>query len=193
MMSAGQSAHLCRPNSAYWGQDAYRGGDYFTKVQSYLIPPEWKRRLSWIRFAEDPAVYVRCEEVIHSRTLWWTVCSLKTIIRSSQSIQSEIRARVYGKISANAILTFNFFSGRSASNGILLVRLSGEGRRGGWGIILGKLLLLRACWDERQDVAGPLCLTVGLFCPLLHPRRNCNSSGRVDYSEGIPIGWISYS
>lgn len=98
--------------------------DYASKVRSYLILCEWERRLWCIRFAEDQAVYIWYEEVIHSIPHDGQCALQKTIIRSSQSKQSEIRGEVYGKISPNATLTFNFHLDKRKSDMISLVRLS---------------------------------------------------------------------
>ena len=118
----------------------------------------WKRRLWRSRFADDQAVYIRHKEVIHSIPYDGQSARLKTIIRSSQSMQSEIRPEVYGKISTNAILTFNFFFDRSKSSVISLVRLSPwKSFREGCVLSGGG----RQEWANRNVV---------LFCPLLHRR-----------------------
>lgn len=75
--------------------------------------------------------------------LWWTACPLKTIITSSQSMQSEIRGRVYEKISTNAILTFSFFLIGVRAIWFHLLRLSPP---------RSFLALVVLSWDQTQDV-----------------------------------------
>lgn len=63
-----RSPHLHRPSNPIWllRPRHIQSEDYSSKVESYLIPREWNRRVWWIRFAEDQAACIRYEEVIHS-------------------------------------------------------------------------------------------------------------------------------
>lgn len=79
---------------------------------------------------------------------------MKTIIRSSQSGQSEIRARFMKRFLPNAILTFNFFPDESKSNIISLVRLKPS----------------RSFWEDEPSRETFLAVhqrKLVLLCPLL--------------------------